>query len=210
MLNNIRGNKSVIIVLHEIYGINPHIKWVCEHYLEAGYDVLCPNFIKSEIGYFDYNREEEAYQYFVNHVGFPHMVDEIGKILIKSRAAYNNIVLLGFSVGATAAWICSEKGNTADEVICYYGSRIRDYQNITPRCSTLLIFAKEEKSFNVSKLTNVFEEKKSVNVSVLDGKHGFSDPFSKNFNEQSQKRALKLVDEFLIRGRNVAPPDSVL
>lgn len=40
MLNNIRGKESVIIVLHEIYGINPHIKWVCEHYLEAGYDVM--------------------------------------------------------------------------------------------------------------------------------------------------------------------------
>ncbi|WP_174275424.1 dienelactone hydrolase family protein [Desulfosporosinus orientis] len=196
-----RGNESAIIVLHEIYGINPHIKWVCEHYSEAGYDVLCPNFIKSDLGYFHYNREEEAYQYFVNYVGFPYMVHEVGKILINSRAVYKNIVLLGFSVGATAAWICSEKENTADKVIGYYGSRIRDYQTITPRCPTLLIFAKEEKSFNVSELTSVLEEKKSVNVSVLDGKHGFSDPFSKNFNEQSQRRASELVDEFLFRGR---------
>lgn len=129
------------------------------------------------------------------------MVHEVGKILINSRAVYKNIVLLGFSVGATAAWICSEKENTADKVIGYYGSRIRDYQTITPRCPTLLIFAKEEKSFNVSELTSVLEEKKSVNVSVLDGKHGFSDPFSKNFNEQSQRRASELVDEFLFRGR---------
>lgn len=50
---------------------------------------------------------------------------------------------------------------------------------------------------NVSELTKVLEEKRFVNLSVLDGKHGFSDPFSKNFNEGSQRRALKLADEFL-------------
>jgi len=196
MTNNIRGKESVIIVLHEIYGINQHIKWVCEQYLEAGYDILCPNLLKSGI-YFNYNREEEAYQYFVNHVGFSHIVQEVRKILIKARTDYKNIFLIGFSVEATAAWICSEIENTADGVICYYGSRIRDYQNITPRCPTLLIFANEEKSFDVLELTSVLEEKKSVDAYVLNGKHGFSDPFSKNWNEQSQIGAQKLVDEFL-------------
>ncbi|WP_407311589.1 dienelactone hydrolase family protein [Desulfosporosinus sp. SB140] len=201
MQDYIRGKESAIIVLHEIYGINPHINWVCEHYLEAGYDVICPNFLKPEMN-FDYNREEEAYQYFVNHVGFSHMIDGVRKILVKARTEYKNIFLLGFSIGATAAWICSEKENTADGVICYYGSRIRDYQNITPRCPTLLIFAKEEKSFNVLELTSVLGEKKSVNIYVLNGKHGFSDPFSKNFNEQSQIGAQKLVNEFLTGGRD--------
>lgn len=198
MLNNIRSKKSAIIVLHEIYGINPHIKWVCEHYIEAGYDVLCPNFLKPGV-YFDYDREEEAYQYFVNHIGFWHMVHEVRTILMKTRTDYKNIFLLGFSVGATAAWICSEKENAADGVICYYGSRIRDYQNIAPSCPILLIFAKEEKSFNVSKLTSGLGEKKPANVYVLNGKHGFSDPFSKNYNKPSQIRAQKLVDEFLLR-----------
>lgn len=160
--------------------------------------MLCPNFLKSEV-YFDYNREEEAYQYFVNHVGFPHMVHEVRKILMKARTDYKNIFLLGFSVGATAAWICSEKENTADEVICYCGSRIRDYQNITPRCPTLLIFAKEEKSFNVSELTTALGQKQFLNIHVLNGKHGFSDPFSKHFNEQSQRIAQRLVDEFLFK-----------
>lgn len=207
MPNTIRGNESAIIVLHEIYGINPHIQWVCEHYSEAGYDVICPNFIKPDLGYFEYNREEEAYQYFVNQVGFSYIVDEVGKILIKARESHKNIILVGFSVGATAAWICSEKENTADKVIGYYGSRIRDYQTLTPRCPTLLIFAKEEKkSLNVSELTTVLAEKKSVSVRVLEGKHGFSDPFSKNFNEQSQRRALKLTDEFLHQAPDAHSP----
>ena len=48
MLNSRRDKDSVIIVLHEIYGINQHMEWVREQYLEAGLDVLCPDFLQSE------------------------------------------------------------------------------------------------------------------------------------------------------------------
>lgn len=200
MLNIIHGKESAIIVLHEIYGINPHIEWICEHYLAAGYDVLCPDFVKLR-DCFDYRREAEAYQYFVKHVGFPSMVHEVKTILMKARTDYKNVFLLGFSVGATAAWICSETENAADGAICYYGSKIRDYLHITPKCPTLLIFAREEKSFNVSELAYAIREKQFANVHVLNGKHGFSDPFSKHFKEQSQQIAQNLVDEFLLKSK---------
>ncbi|MEL7568217.1 MAG: dienelactone hydrolase family protein [Dehalobacterium sp.] len=41
------GKESAVIVLHEIYGINPHIRYVCQQYEAVGYDIICPNFIKS-------------------------------------------------------------------------------------------------------------------------------------------------------------------
>lgn len=76
MLNIINKRESVIIVLHEIYGINQHLKLICEQYSAAGYKVICPNFVKSG-DYFDYCREEEAYQYYIEHIGFQAMVDEV-------------------------------------------------------------------------------------------------------------------------------------
>jgi len=185
-----------VIVLHEIYGINPHIKWVCEQYLAAGYDVLCPNLFNTE-GHFDYSREGEAYQYFIDHIGFDSVTEDFEKIFSKAHGDYKKIFLLGFSVGATAAWICSGLESTVDGVICYYGSRIRNYQFINPKCPVLLIWAKEEEFFNVSELTNALREKPFVSIHMLNGKHGFSDPFCKNHNEQSQKKAQELVDKFL-------------
>lgn len=200
MLNTKQSKESAVIVLHEIYGINPHIKWICEQYLAAGFNVLCPNFMNSS-DYFPYSREEEAYQYFVKHIGFSSMAHEVKTILMKARSDYKYVFLLGFSVGATAAWICSETDKAADGVICYYGSRIRDYQNISPKCPILLILAKEEKSFNVAELTSALGQKQFVSVHVINGKHGFSDPFSKHYNEQSQQRAQKLVNKFLIKSK---------
>ena len=86
MLNIVHGKESVIIVLHEIYGINSHIQWVCEHYSAAGYDVICPKFMKLS----DYSRQGEAYQYFVEHIGFPSMVHEVKTILMKVRPDYKH------------------------------------------------------------------------------------------------------------------------
>ena len=101
LLNIARGKESAIIILHEIYGINSHIKWVCRHYSAAGYNVICPDFVKLR-DYFEYNNEGEAYQYFVKQSGFSLMVNEVKTILIKARTDYKNIFLMEFSVGATA------------------------------------------------------------------------------------------------------------
>ncbi|MCO1600715.1 dienelactone hydrolase family protein [Desulfosporosinus nitroreducens] len=199
MVDSINNNEeSVIIVLHEIYGINQHLKLICEQYSSAGYHVLCPNFVKSG-DYFDYSREEEAYQYFIEHIGFYTMVDEVKSILLKAKSDYKYVFLLGFSVGATSAWICSDLENSVDGIICYYGSRIRDYESITPNCPVLLIFAEEEKSFNVRELTSSLGQKKFVDVHVLNGKHGFNDPFSNRYNKKCQQIAKDLADGFLIR-----------
>lgn len=192
-----KRSEYAIIVLHEIYGINPHIKWVCEHYLAIGFDVLCPNFIRGD--YFVYSREGEAYQYFVDHIGFDTVVCKAEKILYKAQRNYKKVFVLGFSVGGTAAWICSGLTSTADGVICYYGSRIRDYQLVTPKCPVLLIWAEEEATLNVSELTSALRWKQDVIIHIFHGKHGFSDPFCKNFNEQSQKSAQDLVDKFIRR-----------
>ncbi|EJL0886217.1 dienelactone hydrolase family protein, partial [Salmonella enterica] len=35
-------NDNAIIVLHEIYGINDHIKRMCDIYHESGFDIFCP------------------------------------------------------------------------------------------------------------------------------------------------------------------------
>ncbi|MDI5811330.1 DUF535 family protein, partial [Salmonella enterica subsp. enterica serovar Anatum] len=42
------------------------------------------------------------------------------------------------SVGATLAWLSAASG-LCDGVVCYYGSRIRQYLHLAPLCPTLVI-----------------------------------------------------------------------
>ncbi|MBC2581690.1 dienelactone hydrolase family protein [Clostridium sp. DJ247] len=196
----INNSDSVIIVLHEIYGINQHIQMVCEKFSMNGYDIICPNLIDL-VQPFNYDLQEEAYQHFMNNIGFDSAVQQVKQVIIQAKKQYRNIYLLGYSVGATIAWLCGGEENMCNGIIGYYGSRIRDYKNITPKCPVLLIFPTEENSFNVEELVYSLG-KQNIKVYMLNGKHGFSNPFSKNYCVQSFEKAEKLVDTFLKKINN--------
>ncbi len=50
--------------------------------------------------------------------------------------------ILGFGAEATVAWLCSEE-ECVDGIVGYYGSRIRNYAELAPRCPALLFFHKK-------------------------------------------------------------------
>ena len=60
---------NAIIVVHEIYGINQHMKDFYHTLMEYDFDVICPNLI-GKITRFDYVQEEIAYHHFMGNVGF--------------------------------------------------------------------------------------------------------------------------------------------
>ncbi|GIN89782.1 hypothetical protein J6TS1_37940 [Siminovitchia terrae] len=185
---------TLIIVVHEIYGINDHMKWFCEMLSQESLDVICPNLYKQGIS-FDYAQEAEAYRYFMDHVGFMYAFNKVKDAFREMKAEYNRIFIVGFSVGATIAWLCSqEKG--LNGIVGYYGSRIRDYKQISPTCPTLLFFPEQEHSFNVSELI-VYLQEKYIEIHTVKGEHGFSDPFSPVFNKQSAQLTFDRMSGFI-------------
>lgn len=193
MFQLIGNNKKLIIILHEIYGLNRHIRYYAECFFEAGYDVLCPNFIQREEA-FAYENEQPAYAHFIEHVGFENVFKEVSSLIRQEREHYEEIHVIGFSIGATVAWLCSSMEEVTT-VSGYYGSRIRDYLYVQPKCPVLLIYG-EEISFDVKKLAGSLTMK-NVLVHVIDGSHGFADPYAPAFHEKSSKAALSLIHSFI-------------
>ena len=196
MITYSNNSDSVIIILHEIYGINKHMRLVCENYNRAGFDAICPDLFDLSKP-FDYSDEEKAYKYFIKKIGFNLAAEQIRNLIVEVKPKYKHVFLLGFSIGATLAWLCSDGDIGCDGIIGYYGSRIRDYLYINPKCKTLLIFPNKEKSFSVEDILNTLKEKTNVEVYKLSGDHGFSDPFSQRYNAEAFRIAEKLSKDFL-------------
>lgn len=187
-----KEHKKIIIVLHEIYGINNFIKGICKNFMNAGFDVICPDLIGRPP--FLYEQEEEAYEYFTRHIGFD-VYKKISQEVNQLKAKYEKVFIVGFSVGATLAWRCSENP-LCDGIIGCYGSRIRDYSNVNPVCSTFLLFAKEM-SYDVDLLVSQLGAKTQLKSLKFEVRHGFMDPFSKCFDQQVSKCAEKIIYDFL-------------
>ena len=194
MLQILKKSGNLIIVIHEIYGINQHIKNFCDLLSKQHFDVICPNLIEREHP-FDYSEEEIAYLHFMEKVGFSNAVLKIKNLLLGVKNVYQKIYIIGFSVGATVAWLCSEE-ECLDGVVGYYGSRIRNYKQIVPLCPTILFFPQEEQSFSVDELISNLD-KKNIEIHKFFGQHGFSDPYSTKFNEKSSQNAFNEMLNFL-------------
>lgn len=203
MIESVRGgykmikihkeSDTLIIVIHEIYGINQHMKNFCELISEQRFDVICPNLLERERP-FDYSQGEIAYHNFMENVGFSDASNKIKDILSDVKNEYKKIFIVGFSVGATVSWLCSEE-ECVDGIVGYYGSRIRNYLEISPQCPTVLFFPKEEPSFNVDELLSTLD-KKNIELHKFNGQHGFSDPYSPRYNMESAQKAFSELMNF--------------
>ncbi|WP_020060547.1 dienelactone hydrolase family protein [Bacillus sp. 123MFChir2] len=189
--------KTALLLLHEIYGINQHMEHVIQTFSSSAIDVVCPNLLQRSSP-FHYDQETEAYLHFINNIGFKKGKQQIDSLLTELRNNYASVGILGFSVGATIAWVCSEDSRI-DFVIGCYGSRIRDYINIVPKCPTLLLFPANEISFSVSALIESLQSKGHpfLKIKQLNGEHGFLDPFSKAYNKEATTQGYEIVRSFL-------------
>lgn len=196
-INNV--SDTVVIVVHEIYGINAHITEVCDRLAEAKVDVLCPNLFGDRQLPFQYAEESHAYCRFMKEVGFGKAQKQIEELARSVRGRYRYCFILGYSVGATVAWLCSENADFVNGVVGVYGSRIRDYLAVNPKCPVSLSFPRAEKSFDVAELILALSGKSNVNLAQAEALHGFADPWSPNYcareSEALWRRILEFFDE---------------
>lgn len=198
MFSLINNSNIAIVVLHEIYGINQNINMKCNELYEQGYDVFCPNLLGTD-DYFTYDKEKEAYINFFQYVGVKKSSERVISILKKLKEKYRLVIIIGYSVGATVAWLCSSC-NYSDGVICFYGSRIRDYLSIKVSCPTALYFAETEKSFDVRQLVGKLKVKKNIDeINIYSGEHGFADQFTDKYNMKVYKQSYKDMINFIER-----------
>lgn len=198
LIKYIHKSNIAIVVLHEIYGVNNFIKDVCQKYYKDGYDVFCPELL-GDRKVFSYSEAQEAYDFFIDNVGFD-IYKSIEKLINDLKSEYKYVLVVGYSVGATIAWRCSED-SLCDGIVCCYGSRIRDYMDVIPKCPTLLVFAKHD-SFDVDSVSCQLSRKQNIQIEILDANHGFIDTYSKNYSDvQKQVFSTKeksFLDKYLV------------
>jgi dienelactone hydrolase len=186
--------KTALVILPEIYGCNAFAVGVQEKYRQMGMAVFCPNlWLRPPFGYSELS---SAYAYFQRNIGFQ-VYRDIDYLLEELQAAYDRVLILGFSVGGTLAWRCSALGH-ADGVIACYGSRIRDYPEVEPVCPTLLLFA-EHDSFPVMALIRQMKGKKCVRTLVLPAEHGFLDAEGPNYCRQQAEEGWRQIEAFMMQ-----------
>jgi dienelactone hydrolase len=137
--------------------------------------------------------ENEAYKYFQNSAG----LEKYAELLYSKVQGKENIkqLLLGFSIGASAIWMISDKlkhfSNTKG--ICFYSSQVRNYLENNPKIEIDFYFSKYELTHDVNEIFKKISGKPNVNCYKTAYLHGFMNERSQNFNKEGYNRFIKIL-----------------
>lgn len=183
-----------VFILHEIYGMNEFIREQAIEFSDDQTAVECVA-LYPDSKVFSYTQEKIAYAYFTKEVGFDAPLKQLSQQLRTAIEQYEEVVLIGFSVGATLAWRLSTL--PLHRVVCVYGSRIRQYLDVQPSCPSLLLFPSHEKGFDVNDMIFTLQHINLVQTIQLVGEHGFMDDRNHAFHLESSLQARTHIKNFI-------------
>ena len=188
----------MIIVVSDIFGLSDELEQLSDDIAtQTSTEVLIIdpyNGVKKQ-----FENEREAYDYFNNNIG----LDAYLKKLMSHVSKRNKLLLLGFSVGASAIWRLSEVSQYAKNIdygLCFYSSQIRHHTSLVPLIEMDLVFPKAEASFDLeyvidSITSNLYSNGISEKVESIKSQylHGFMNKLSPNFNAYAYNTYLDFI-----------------
>lgn len=185
------------VLCHEIFGATTAVGEFA-HLINQkyGYGLHIPHFLETPI--FSRCEEIEAYSSFIQTLGISALSRKLINYCQELRSVYteSKIIVLGLSVGGSAAWLASASG-VIDGAVALYGSRIRDHLEVEPRCPVKTIFALGEANFNSQVLSDIVGTIPYVNSTVLNYDHGFCLSDSPTFSSLGQHEAIAQIESFV-------------
>jgi len=135
-----------LVVIQEIFGVNPHIQWVSDGYAADGYHVLAPAvFDRAERGVqLGYGKDGfEQGRAIRQAISIDDMLLDIAATVDALKGA-GKVGLVGYCMGGSLAWLSAAKVPGLSACIGYYGGNIAGQLDLEPHCAVMLHFGAED------------------------------------------------------------------
>lgn len=196
--------KGGIIILQEIFGVNRHIREVCDDYAAAGWSVLAPAlFDRAEADVqLDYDSDEIARGLSLKEKVDALAETDIVACLAKFPADLKTAVI-GYCWGGSLAWRMACRHDGLDAAVSYYGGEVPKLKKEQPRCVVQAHFGRQDASIPMEGVDAFMAARPDVGVFIYDADHGFNCTHREQYNADAAAEARKRVDEFLARNLTV-------
>ena len=194
--------KGGLVVIQEIFGVNHHIRNVCDRFAALGYTSVAPAVFDRiqpdfECGYTA--AEVEHARTFIPKIDW-------GKMMLDTAAAIDNVKgagkvgIVGYCMGGSVAFLAACKLDGLACAIGYYGGAIAKNADQKPKVPTLLQFGELDQSIPISDVEIIRQKRPDVEIHVYPGAaHGFSCDERGSYNEAATQEALQRTLAWLAR-----------
>lgn len=191
-----------LVVVQEIFGVNRHMRRVCDRFAEAGYAVVCPALFDRtrrgvELGYTadDVAQGRELRAAIPNDK--PILDIEAAAAALPEGA---RIGIVGYCWGGTIAWWGATRSRKFLAASCWYGGGIASTAKETPNCPVQMHFGELDASIPMSDVDAVRAAQPDVELFVYQGaQHGFGCDERTSFSAADAALAQARTLEFFAR-----------
>lgn len=189
-----------LVVIQEIFGVNPHIRSVVESYARDGFLAVTPAlFDRVERGVelsYEGGDMQKAMQ-IRKHLNLEGMLRDTAAAIDFARSQSGKKTgIIGYCLGGSIAWLAATRFKV-DAAVGYYGGLISQHANEQPHCPVMLHFGRKDQHITPESIDKIRQAHPEIPIHLYDAGHGFNCDARSAYDAPSAKLAREKSLEFL-------------
>ena len=168
--------KAAIVVIQEIFGVNSHIRNICDRLAAEGYTAIAPAiFDRTEPNFQSgYSPEEVAVaRKFIANPDWEAMLRDT-QAAIDVAKPVGPVGIIGFCLGGSVAYAAATKLSGLSAAVGYYGGVIARFADDKPKVPTQLHFGEKDAGIPLTDVETIRSKRPDVEIFIYPGaQHGF-------------------------------------
>jgi carboxymethylenebutenolidase len=195
------ARRGGLVLIQEIFGVTDHIRELADGFAADGYETLAPSL---------YDRQEPAFEaaYGADEVAKARAYseaapwDEVAADLAACVAALKPPVFVaGYCWGGTATWLAASRCEDLAAASSFYGRRIPELVDETPRCPIILHFGRRDPTIPPQTVEAIADKHPDIPIHLYDAGHGFVSDRRADYSPDAARLArLRTLQLFAMHG----------
>lgn len=197
--------RGAVVVLQEIFGVNSHIRSVCDRLAASGYVAGAPAL---------FDRVSKGFEAQYDGVSVDRGRDLVSQLDMQQTVAditatmehlepHGKVSVIGFCFGGSLAYKMATVKPTPACAVSYYGRLVPDMADESPLCPVILHFGEYDGMIPLEGIERVQQKQPDIPVYLYPAGHGFNCDQRADYEPESARlaweRTMALIDEVSAR-----------
>jgi len=194
--------KGGLIVIQEIFGVNHHIRAVCDRLAALGYVAIAPAVFDRFVPDFESGYTPDEIAHARGHLGslnWDKMVLDMAaaKEAIKGTGP---IGVIGFCLGGSAAFLAATRIPGIAAAVAYYGGQIVKFADEKANCPVQMHFGEKDEGIPLSSVEEIKQKQPQAEIYIYEGApHGFNCDERASYRKEAADLAWQRTTDFLTK-----------
>ncbi len=188
-----------LVVVQEIFGVNSHIRAVCDDFAAEGYLAVAPAlFDRVERGMeLGYQSDDIARGRAIREKVSLEDAQADVEAAARELAGAGRIGVVGYCWGGTVAWVAATRSKSFAAAVSYYGGGVPELAGEQPNCPVQLHFGEQDHAIPLEGVERLQTAHPQLPVYVYPAGHGFNCDQRASYHAESARLARERTLAFL-------------